>query len=132
SPGEEAGLRKRIGFIGFDGVVALDLIGPMEAFAMAAGATTEEPGPYELALLGVGSRPFRTTSGVTLVPHRVLDRARGLDTVILPGGSGLRNPAIQKPVVAWLRRHARSIRRGASVCTGIYGLAPTGPVDGRP
>jgi transcriptional regulator GlxA family with amidase domain len=124
-------MAKRIGFIGFDGVVALDLIGPMEAFAMAADAAAVEPSPYELVLLGLGSRPFRTTSGVTLVPHRALERARGLDTLIIPGGGGLRTSAIQTPVVAWLRRHAPGIRRVASVCTGIYGLVPSGLLDGR-
>ena len=54
-----------------------------------------------------------------------------IDTLIVPGGSGLRKPGTNAKVANWLCRHARSIRRIASVCTGIYGLAPTGLLNGR-
>jgi transcriptional regulator GlxA family with amidase domain len=117
-----------IGFVGFDGLTALDLIGPLEAFAVAS--TTAAP-RYECQIFGVTSRPFRAESGVVMQPHASLAEAPRLDTLIVPGGSGLREPVTNARIVDWIRTRAASTRRIASVCTGIYGLAPTGLLDGR-
>src|SRR5262249_22809131 len=89
------------------------------------------PSPYELVLIGLTSRPFRTTSGITMVPQATLHRAPPLDTLIVPGGSGLRTSAVERRLTPWLRRHSPRIRRVASVCTGLYGLAASGLLDGR-
>jgi len=63
--------------------------------------------------------------------HALLDDAPPLDTFIVPGGRGLRETEANARIVAWLQAHARDCRRIASVCTGIYGLAPSGLLDGR-
>ena len=48
------------------------------------------------------------------------------------GGCGLRiQPKLQAWVADWVRSQARQTRRIAAVCTGAYGLAPTGLLDGR-
>src|SRR5262249_34938940 len=75
--------------------------------------------------------PFASESGVLFKPHTLIRNAPRLDTLVIPGGKGLRNPEIQAPVVEWLKTHVSRIRRIATVCTGIYGLAPTGVLDGR-
>ena len=54
-----------------------------------------------------------------------------LDTLIVPGGRGLRSEETARQVAAWIKTHSGQIRRIASVCTGIYGLAPTGLLDGH-
>jgi transcriptional regulator GlxA family with amidase domain len=125
--------RIRIGVLGFEGVTALDLVGPAEAFATARiddGNGTLRPA-YEVVVLGVTTRPFTAESGVVFKPHRGLDRKVELDTLIVPGGCGLRNARINTRVTSWLRANAPRFRRVASVCTGIYGLAATGLLDGR-
>jgi transcriptional regulator GlxA family with amidase domain len=121
--------RIRIGMIGFDGVTALDLTGPTEAFATAR--LDDSQPAYEVVILGLSGKAFTAESGVVFKPHHRLDTKLELDTVIIPGGQGLRDPRINRRVASWVRVHAPRIRRVASVCTGIYGLAPTGLLDGR-
>lgn len=131
--GSTASDRRRIGFIVYPDITAMDFIGPMEAFAAATvdeGAGTKHP-CYDLIVIGVDRKPITAGSGVVFRPHCGLEAAPALDTVIVPGGRGLRNPATTRKVVAWLMRRAKHIRRIVSVCTGIYGLAPTGLLNGR-
>jgi transcriptional regulator GlxA family with amidase domain len=117
-----------VGFAGFDGITALDLVGTLEAFAAAAG---EGPPRYACRIYGLTGASFSSESGVSFQPHAALDEAPRLDTLVIPGGSGLRDPAVSKRLVQWIRSRARTTRRIASVCTGIYALAATGLLDGR-
>jgi transcriptional regulator GlxA family with amidase domain len=119
---------KRIGILGFEGITALDLVGPAEAFA-----TVRVGGErcYHILTIGLSGRPFTAESGVVFRPQKTLASAPGLDTVIIPSGCGIRHPATSARIAAWLRGHAREVRRIASVCTGIYGLAASGLLDGR-
>src|SRR5205085_7909512 len=128
----------RVGIIGFDGANAIDLAGPLEAFASVHEVEKHEvekkdglPLRYETVVLGLTKKPFTADSGIVFHPHRTLANAPQLDTLIVPGGSGLRVPRTQAAVAAWLRRHAKQIRRVCSVCTGIYGLGAAGLLDGR-
>lgn len=121
---------KRIAFIGYDGVNALDLVGASEVFVSVLLEAGGRPG-YAVTILGLGTRPFRAESGIVIKPHHSLDQKVEIDTLIVPGGEGLRSPRINARVVRWIQENAPRIRRIASVCTGIYGLAGTGLLDGR-
>jgi transcriptional regulator GlxA family with amidase domain len=126
-------MRKRIGFLGFDGIVALDLAGPMEAFCNAPGGESLEAtvGGYEVVILSLDNRPFTSEFGLVMHPHACLRDAPELDTLIIPGGCGLRRPRLLRELIPALRSLAERTRRVASVCTGIYALAETGLLDGR-
>jgi transcriptional regulator GlxA family with amidase domain len=99
--------------------------------AHAVGAGTALRPAYELVVLGCSRQPSRSETGLCLTPDRALAEAPPLDTLIVPGGSGLREPATNRLVASFVRAQARRARRIATVCTGIYGVAPTGLLDGR-
>jgi transcriptional regulator GlxA family with amidase domain len=128
---------RRIGFLGFDGIQALDLVGPADAFTSDAFlATPPDDGggpqrPYEIVIIGLTGRRFTAASGLEMRADAVVPAAVQLDTLIIPGGRGLRRPGAAERAAAWISARAPHIRRIASVCTGIYGLAPTGLLDGR-
>jgi len=119
---------KCVGFLVFDGMNSLDLAGPMEAFT---SAVIGDENCYEAFTIGLTSKPFKAESGLIFKPHETLKTAPALDTLIIPGGHGLRRPGTNAKVAVWVKSKASSIRRIASVCTGIYGLAETGLLDGR-
>ena len=122
----------RVGLVGYDDVTVLDLIGPMEAFfsAQVEDGSRQRPG-YEVLIVGGSGRPFVAESGAVVKPHCSVANAPRFDTLIVPGGPGLRQPATTAWVSDWILSRAKDTRRIASVCTGIYGIAPTGLLDGR-
>ena len=84
---------KRIGFLGFDDITALDLVGPIETFATAVvddGHGARRP-CYAPVTIGVRGRSFRAESGLTFKADTTLPAAPALDTIVIPGGSGLRH-----------------------------------------
>ena len=123
----------RIGFLGYQQVNALDVVGPAEAFASAmhVNAKGKLVHCYEVSIIGLTKRSFMAESGIVFQPIVTIDTAPPLDTLIIPGGSGLRLPEVNRKVSNWVSKKAKKTRRLASVCTGIYGLAATGLLDGR-
>src|SRR5271170_3844315 len=122
---------KRIGFVGYDGVTALDLFGPLEVFDTANQHAREALRPYELLVLSPSGAPFTLDQGIVVSAHAALSDALPLDTVIVPGGSGARDTEKTGAAVTWLKANADRIRRVASVCIGIYLLGEAGLLDGR-
>jgi transcriptional regulator GlxA family with amidase domain len=127
---------RRIGFLAFDGVQALDLIGPADAFASdafqgLAGLDDPHERPYEVVIIGLHAKRFTASSGIVMRADTTVPTAIRLDTLIIPGGAGLRRPGVADAAATWIVKRAPHVRRIASVCTGIYGLAPTGLLDGR-
>jgi transcriptional regulator GlxA family with amidase domain len=125
---------KRIAVLGFDGVNSVDVVGPIEVFASAGRADFihgASKGLYQTHVIGLTKEPFTSESGLRFLPDSALADAPAVDTLIVPGGWGLRVPKTNAAVSAWLRNRAPRTRRVASVCTGVYGLAPTGLLDGR-
>lgn len=58
---------KRIGFLGYDGLQALDLVGPLEAFMMAVDENSDGNGTpqarYEVLVIGLTEEPFTARDG---------------------------------------------------------------------
>ena len=124
---------KQIGFVGFKGVAASHLVSPADAFA----AATLDVGYgdrifcYRICVIGLTREPFQSESGIVVNPQETLETAPDLDTIIIPGGQGLSEGNISDAISEWILTRARQTRRIVAVSTGIYGLAPTGLLDGR-
>ncbi|HEU4787472.1 MAG TPA: helix-turn-helix domain-containing protein [Gemmatimonadaceae bacterium] len=127
--------QRRIGILGFDRLQALDLTGPADVFRSDALAAPEfcDDGvpPYEVVVIGLDGRQFVTSSGVRVMARFTVPTRTALDTLIIPGGAGLRESGMADRAARWIESRAPHIRRIATVCTGIYALAPTGLLDDR-
>lgn len=125
---------RRVVFVAFDELTALDLTGPLEVFAVANALALDtwprRAPPYVLVLASLDGRAIRAESGIRIQPEVALAGLSAIDTLVVPGGRGLREPDTLAAVSAWLRRRNRHIRRIASVCTGVYALAEAGLLDG--
>ena len=124
---------RTIGIVGFDGVAALDFIGPLEA--LHAARTYKQyhrsHACYEILVLGLTAKRFSSESGQVFKADKLLQTVSSLDTLIIPGGSAEHLPAASRSISLWLRAHASAVRRVASINTGIYALALSGYLDGR-
>ncbi len=103
----------------------------MEAFASARVPGERNTTPcYERFTIGLTRKDVVAESGLVLKPSTTLAECPSLDTLIIPGGQGLREGRTNRIVSTWIKSRAATTQRIASVCTGIYGVAPTGLLDG--
>jgi transcriptional regulator GlxA family with amidase domain len=124
---------KHIVILGYDGVMGLDLVGPMEAFASAQMRLPKggQQACYRVTIAALEAKTFHSEFGLTLRAAQSLSGVRDVDTLLIPGGRSLRESNDHGKLTAWLQKYAGSIRRIASICTGIYGLAPSGLLNDR-
>jgi transcriptional regulator GlxA family with amidase domain len=113
--------------------MGLDIVGPVDAFSSAFAEDGEGSTArcYDVSVIGLSTRPFRSENGTTFKADTTVAKAPPLDTLIVPGGRGLRVPETQQRIATWIKSRADHIRRIATVCTGTFGLAATGLLDGR-
>jgi transcriptional regulator GlxA family with amidase domain len=114
--------------VAFPDVQALDVVGPLEVFAMANRFGADPP--YATALVSASGRPVTTSSGLSLGTERA-SRRGPIDTLLVAGGTGTAAAMADERLIAWLRTAAPSARRVTSVCSGAFLLAQAGLLDGR-
>src|SRR5690242_16156558 len=95
---------KGIGFLGFDGVAASDLMLAADVFAGATldGGYGSRLSCYHISMIGFSFEVFRSESGITFRPDCTLESASGLDTIIIPGGKSLRQPLVSEKIADWI------------------------------
>jgi transcriptional regulator GlxA family with amidase domain len=126
---------RRIAVVAFPDVQVLDVVGPLEVFAIASrmlelrGRTTPA---YEVEVVATRTGVLPVSSGIGLVAGRALEQVRGgVDTLLVAGGTGTQAAMQDVALVAALRRLAPRLRRLGSVCSGAFVLAQAGLLDGR-
>ncbi len=113
----------KIAILIYDGLTALDAVGPYEVLSRLPGAeltfVAEEPGPK------------RTDNGrLALVADVSLSELSAPDLLLVPGGYGQVDLMQDGPLHEWLRAaHERSTWT-TSVCTGSLILAAAGILEG--
>jgi transcriptional regulator GlxA family with amidase domain len=124
---------KRIGFLAFEGVAASELTCAADILAAATldGGYGNRISCYQISTIGFTSECFRAESGIAFCPDSTLEIASDLDTIVVPGGDGLRRSLVGERIADWLLARVNQTRRVAAIGAGIYGVAPTGSLDGR-
>ncbi len=108
----------------FDGLTALDAIGPYEVLSRLPGA--------RLTLVAPAAGEVKTDNGIlSLRAPLGLDEVSACDVLVVPGGFGTRRLERDERVLAWLRAVDATTRITASVCTGAQVLAAAGLLAGR-
>jgi transcriptional regulator GlxA family with amidase domain len=117
-------MHRRVVFVAYPGITALDLIGPHEVLGASGG--------YELVIAAPTAGPVETSRGPVLFANRSLSALRGpIDTLIVVGGAGTFPALRDAGLVRAIRTLAGRSRRVASVCTGSFLLGAAGLLDGK-
>lgn len=113
----------------FDGFELLDLAGPFEVFQQASRLS----GRYSCEVIARAAGPVRSDSSLQVhAGYGVQDHdPRGVDTLVVAGGSGVDAAREDAPLVEWVGSAGAAARRVTSVCSGVFLLAAAGLVSGR-
>lgn len=123
-------LQRHIVVLVYPDVMAMDVCGPMEAFAMANFVANQSL--YRLSTAAVTSDPVKTSLGFCIVPNYALADLPGpIDTLLIAGGDGQVAASRDRTLTDWLREAAPRARRHGSICTGAFPLAASGLLDGK-
>jgi transcriptional regulator GlxA family with amidase domain len=130
SASDPADLQRHVVVLVYPDVMAMDVCGPMEAFAMANFLANSSL--YRLSLAAVTIDPVPTSLGFCIVPNYALVDLEGpIDTLLVAGGDGQAAASRDRALTDWLREAAPRARRHGSICTGAFPLAASGLLDGK-
>lgn len=108
----------------FDGITALDAIGPYEVLRSVPG--------WEVEFVGKQSGEVRTDSGhLGLSADHAIADVDATDLVLVPGGEGNRPLLDDEAVLSWLREIDQATKWTTSVCTGSLVLGAAGLLQGK-
>ena len=112
-----------IGILLFEGITALDAIGPYEVLQRLPGA--------RVRMLGARRGPVRTHEGsLSLVADYELSECAHPDLVVVPGGFGVDRLLRDEATLAWIRGAHATSQWTTSVCTGSLLLGAAGVLRG--
>jgi transcriptional regulator GlxA family with amidase domain len=108
----------------FDGLTALDAIGPYEVLRSVPG--------WEVEFVAAATGEKRTDSGALGISADCsLAEADQPDVVLVPGGAGNRPLLKDEEVLSWLREVDQGTKWTTSVCTGSLVLGAAGLLEGK-
>jgi len=114
-----------IAFLLFDGITALDAVGPYEVLSRLPDAQVCFVAPT------VGPQPCDTGALLLTAEHALAD-VPSPDIVVIPGGPGTRDLVTNVGVLDWIRTVHQASTWTTSVCTGALLLGAAGILAGQP
>lgn len=112
----------RIAFLFYEGMTALDAIGPHEILCRVPGA--------EMFRVARTSGPVRTDSGVILTAEHPLSAINQADVLLIPGASSATSLYKHPEILNWVRSIHGTTTWTTSVCTGSLILGAAGILKG--
>ena len=107
----------------FEGITALDAIGPYEVLSRLPGA--------RVRFVAVTPGPYRTDNRqLTLMADEPLSAVPHPEVLMVPGGFGTRALETPNPLLDWIRAAHETSQWTTSVCTGSMLLAAAGILKG--
>ncbi len=120
--GEQGSLTMDVAIVAFDGINALDAVGPYEVLRSLPGARVR----FVATEAGLKREP----GAFALLADHALDEIPRPEVVVVPGGPGVRAAMEDEALLDWLREAHRHSRWTTSVCTGSLMLAAAGLLPG--
>jgi putative intracellular protease/amidase len=112
----------QIAFFLYDGMTALDAVGPYEVLGRLTGA--------EVKFVAPTPGPKTTDLGLVLTADSALEDVPAPDVILIPGSGKV--PVLDDPVaIEWVRRAHETSKWTTSVCTGSTLLGAAGVLQGK-
>ena len=116
------------GFLLFNDLEELDLVGPWELVSMWSKFAK---GPEQCMMIAETEKPVTCFNGMLITPHATFQNAPQLDYLLIPGGFGTRKEAENIPLNKFVKKQAQTCRIILSVCTGSFILHSAGLLNGK-
>ena len=106
----------------FEGITALDAIGPYEVLSRLPGA--------RVRWVAVTPGQYRTDKHLAMVADEPLSAVPRPEIILVPGGFGTRALLTPNPLLDWVAKAHETTQWTTSVCTGSLVLAAAGVLKG--
>jgi transcriptional regulator GlxA family with amidase domain len=105
----------------FDGITALDAIGPYEVLSKIPNSKT--------FFAALKPEQINCAGGMKLYADYSIEEISEADILLIPGGSGIDNLLDNKEILEWIKRIHRTTKYTTSVCTGSLLLGAAGLLE---
>lgn len=116
------------GFLLFNDLEELDLVGPWEIISMWSKHFN---GPKNCLMIAEKEVPVKCYNGMILTPHLSWANVPELDYLLIPGGFGTRKEVNNRQLIDFVTDQAATCKVILSVCTGSFILHAAGLLNGK-